>query len=427
MNVLYQQKEQANLHRKNGRYEEALPLYQVLWENSQDKFDGAGLLHCLRKLKRYDEAIPLAKELEKQHLDFNWSRIEITWTYIGGILNKITEKDSLGKTLTIANHILKLNPDNLAVEKVVFTVLKKAKQFKKWDMACEWVDKLNPETIDATPITTDRGNTGWNYVSIWYLHKIRCLIHQGQFLEAIEKVEFVLQKPTQHEKYYRRLEAMAYQKLGKIEEAERILSTLSQARKADWWILHDYANLLKKKGDKEQALQMMYKASALARKIEGILSLLYDAASLAKDLNRKEESYYHFQLWKLIRERNGWKVTDIDGILLEMSKDNELPSTVSYHEALKKCKGYWGDNVSTEKHPKRVNKSIRKSLIGNVINVKEGVPFCFINTGTESFFCFVKDIPGVVAKGLSVQFDAIPSFDKKKNKESWKAINITLR
>ncbi|MFJ5717293.1 hypothetical protein [Neobacillus sp. NPDC093127] len=427
MNELYQLKEQAKSHRQSGQLEEALSIYQKLWGNSQDKYDGVGLLHCLRKLKRFDEAIPLARELEKKHLDLNWCRIEIIWTYIGGFLNQLTEKDSLSKTLNIANHIMKLNPDGLALQKVVFSVLKKSKQYKKWDISCEWVDKINPENIDDTPIETNRGNTGWDYVSIWYLHKIRCLIHQGLYAEAVERVVFVLSKPNQKEKYFKRLQALAYLKQDKLNEAEAILHPLIQGRRVDWWILHDYANLLNKKGGKVQALHFMYKAAGSERRLEGILSLILDAAQLSKELNKIEESYYHFQLFKLIREKNSWSVpVQIEVVLQELIQKEGFSAQVSFYEALNKCQNYWGSSDSIQRNFQKSNRTIRRSLSGKLVNVKDGAPFCFIQSGAESFFCYVNDIPSPAAEGLLVQFDAIPSFDKKKNKESWKASNIIV-
>jgi hypothetical protein len=39
-------------------------------------------------------------------------------------------------------------------------------------------------------------------------------------------------------------------------------------------------------------------------------------------------------------------------------------------------------------------------------------------------FCLKKDLPKNIIDGATLNFDAIPSFDKKRNKESWKAINI---
>ncbi|MHC8522514.1 hypothetical protein ACPJHQ_16450 [Rossellomorea sp. H39__3] len=366
MNSLYQQKEQANELRKSGRLEEALPLYQTLWESAQDKFNGAGLLHCLRKLRRFEEALPLAKELEKQHIGFDWCRREIIWTYIGGYLNQLTEKDTMGKTLNIANHILTLQPDELALQKVVFAVLKKAKQLKKRDIACDWVDKITPENIDSTPIKTERGDTGWNYQTIWYLHKIRCLIHQNSLKDAIDKVDFVLHNLNKKEKYFKRLKATALLKQGNINEAEAILQSLCKARRVEWWLLYDYAMLMNEKGEKTIALDYMYKAASSEKRLEGILGLILDTAKLSKELRRMEESFYHFQLFKLIREKNGWSIQEeVIKELQELSTQYDSNSSVTFHEALKKCRSYWRAN-STEPSRRVEKKNKRTSLSGVV-------------------------------------------------------------
>jgi hypothetical protein len=52
-------------------------------------------------------------------------------------------------------------------------------------------------------------------------------------------------------------------------------------------------------------------------------------------------------------------------------------------------------------------------------------PYCFLLSDTrESYFCRKSDLPEGAADGVMLQFDAMPSFDKKKNQESWKAVNV---
>lgn len=60
-----------------------------------------------------------------------------------------------------------------------------------------------------------------------------------------------------------------------------------------------------------------------------------------------------------------------------------------------------------------------------VVLQNRNAPFYFIKTDNESFFCFTSDIPGELFPGMKVQFDAVPSFDKKK-RESWKAVNVSI-
>ena len=74
MTDLTGQKRKANQLRKAKNFGEALPLYRDLWKETGDKFDGAGLLHCLRKLELFGEALVFADELIDKYPDFDWCR-----------------------------------------------------------------------------------------------------------------------------------------------------------------------------------------------------------------------------------------------------------------------------------------------------------------------------------------------------------------
>jgi hypothetical protein len=55
-------------------------------------------------------------------------------------------------------------------------------------------------------------------------------------------------------------------------------------------------------------------------------------------------------------------------------------------------------------------------------------PFCFIVTENgEDIFCVNSNLPENSNNGDEVIFDAIPSYDKKKQRDSWKAINLRKR
>jgi hypothetical protein len=65
--------------------------------------------------------------------------------------------------------------------------------------------------------------------------------------------------------------------------------------------------------------------------------------------------------------------------------------------------------------------------VGKISLGRDDRPYCFINTDDgQSFFCSKSLLPSNIMDGDEVCFDANPSFDKKKNKESWKASNIRL-
>ena len=176
MNNLKEKKDKANELRKSGNLNKSLSMYRELWKESGDRFDGAGLLHCLRKLKLFDEAIVLADELINKYSDFKWCRIEVIWSYIEGILDKYNEKEPIENVLELAEKIMNLNPDHLALKKVVFKVVKSAIYNNNWEIADEWLDKIEPETLSDKPIQIDSGKEGWSDKSCWYNYKIKVLI-----------------------------------------------------------------------------------------------------------------------------------------------------------------------------------------------------------------------------------------------------------
>jgi tetratricopeptide (TPR) repeat protein len=431
MNNIQQKKQQANELRKQGRIKGALPLYKELYESAaKDKFDCAGYLHCLRKLKKYEEAVTIAEECEEKYPDFNWCRIEIIWTYIGNLKNK-SDTTPLGSIIPIATKIMNLNPDDLQKNTIVLLVLKKAKEFKKFQIACEWVDKINPETLDKNPIVLEKGTTAWSNFLIWHHHKIRCLIHQNKYHEAIKMVNSINAETKQVSKYFRALEALAYELMGSSSESVQILTKLSKNRNVDWWVVHQLANVLKNNGEKEQALERMYEAAVLSYKIESIVTLLQDIALLCQELNRMEESYYHSLLCKLVRQKKEWAVReDVEKLIKETSTFiNKDSMNINFKEVLQKCQTYWGKDIPDGNrlhHERKTNKKHKKALVGTLSQVRQDKPFCFIKTPRESFFCYKSEINVEVVDGLKVQFDVIPSFDKKKQQESLKAVNVVV-
>ena len=430
--ILTEQKQKANLLRKEGNIEEALQIYRNLWNETGDKFDGAGLLHCLRKLELFEEANILADELIAKYLDFDWCRNEAIWTYISGKLNKLESNVSLEDVLEVANRIFDLNPDGLAAKMVVFKVLKSAKSSNDWKTVNEWVIKLDPKSLNTKPMTDSSGREGWSDQSLWYNYRIKGLIENESLNDAIDLIDEISENFPKQKKFFIRLKAQAQYKLGNLSESEKIYQSLCSSHRPDWWLLHEYAKVVRDAGRKDEALKLMYKAANSNPKLELMVSLFEDIGILCKELEMNDESIAHFILCKKIRIEHDWSIPD--AVLNNILDLNDIivnytePPTLS--EVLNICKNYWkislGEEVSL-KNKQQDRRKIRLDLIGNVSLGKEEHPFCFIiSKNGESFFCFKSDLPSSIKNNDTVIFNATLSFDKKKNKESWKASNIHL-
>jgi len=432
---LTEQKQRAKELRKAGKFEEALPLYRDLRKQTGDSFDGAGLLQCLRKLELFDEGINLAEELIVKHPEFNWCRNEVIWTFISGALYKLEENEPLEKVVETAQKIMDMNPKGLAAKMIVFKVLKSSKAHNDWDTINEWIVKIDPNLLSTEPMTDSSGRKGWSDQSLWYNYHIRGLLEKGgkkEAQEAINIVNEISERFLKQRKFFLRLKGLANQKIGNLYEAEKIYQNLCSGDRPDWWMVHEYARVVRDTGRTEDALKLMYEAASRHKKLEAMVSLFADIGMLCKSMGKNKEARAHLILCRYVRDKNDWSVPErvLNGIseLNKIIGNNNAPE--SLEEALSICKGYWLDllgekGVSESKVQDK--RKIRKDLLGKMSLGKLDSSFCFIFTeDEESFFCFKKDLPPDIKDKDKVTFDAIPSFDKKKNKRSWKAKNIQI-
>jgi tetratricopeptide (TPR) repeat protein len=429
---LAEQKQKANQLRKAGEFEDSLQLYRSLWEGEGDKFDGAGLLHCLRKLGLFDEAVVFANELIDKYPDFDWCRREVIWTLISGQLNKLEETEPFEKVLQTAQKIMDLKPDDLAKKKVVFKILKSAKSSNHWKIVNEWVVNIDPASLSTEPMTDSSGREGWCDQSLWYNYRINGLIQQGDPKEAIVLVDEILEHFPKQRKFFLRLKALANHSLGNFPESEKIYQDLCSRYKPDWWLLHEYAKVVRDIGRKEDALKLMYRAASSNQKLESMVALFVDIGMLCKTLELYDDAKAHLILCKYIRNEKGWSVPEsITDTINELDKiigNKDKPSSLK--EALSLCRTTWNHLLDKDnfKELSIKRQKIKKGLVGKVSFGQQDRPYCFINSeGTQSFFCHKSDLPPDTKDGNEVVFDAIPSFDKKKNKESWKASNVQVK
>ena len=192
--------------------------------------------------------------------------------------------------------------------------------------------------------------------------------------------------------------------------------------------MHEYAKVVRDESQKDEALKIMYQAANSHPKLEAMVTLLVDIGNLCKELGKNEEARAHFTLCKYVRDEQGWSIPhSIGSTIDELNKliGNSYEPT-SLKEALNLCRNEWKRVAGKEeKLSLQRDRKSRRELAGRVNSGKTNQPFCFIITqDKESFFCFKSDLPNDIKNNEEVIFNAVPSFDKKKNKESWKAVDI---
>ncbi|SHJ41153.1 hypothetical protein SAMN04488028_10124 [Reichenbachiella agariperforans] len=411
--------QKANDLRKNGDFKEAKELYLEVWKEGNDKFSAAGLLHCYRKLGEFEQSLEILDEIIEKYSDFNWVKIECIWTIIQGKLYRLPEDEDTNTVITIGNQILELEPEFIALKTVVFKVLKSAKKNKDWNTILEWIDRIDPvELEDQNEIKKD-----WTDQELWYYYKVATLNKSGSHEAAYELALSVVDKFPRKKKFFKREIAISKISQDEFKEGEKIYSELIRKPNSDWWLLNEYGEILMKNGKSDEAFAAFCKAAHSIGPLGHKVKLFKKLADILIDKNQVQNALAHLILINKVREREGWGVSnDIDMIINDLSASGEkIDENLNEKELHNMCKEVWKNNTPDTElvHAKR------KNLRGKVNLGDPNKPFCFIATrDKESFFCFKSELPQSVSNGTLVRFDLKKSFDKKKKKESWIAINI---
>ncbi len=413
---------EANELRKSGEFEEAVKLYEELWEAKKDKFTAAGLLHCYRKIKQHDKALAFSEVVFEKYSDFKWCKNECIWANIFGRLYRLEEDIDTLTVTDIANNILEMNPELTAFNMVAFKVAKVAKKNRDWEIMNEWLIKIDPNQLQDESAV--KGN--WTNKELWYYYRSAGLIANGNFNEGIELVNQVKDQFKGKAKFFERLVAKASIAQENFTAGEEIYNKLTRKGRVDWWMLHEYAKVLLKNGKEEDALKSMFKAAITLGPVTNKVSLFRDLADAMLRTQKPKEALYHYQLVRCIREEQGWFVSDELIEIIEQLKSKEqkvdLPTTSS--DCIQTCKKTWLANVDENDGPPPKQKT--RNLKGKVKLGTTNKPFCFIETREkESFFCSKDDLPDGTQNGQLVNFDLKPSFDKKKGRTSWRAVRVS--
>ena len=147
-------------------------------------------------------------------------------------------------------------------------------------------------------------------------------------------------------------------------------------------------------------------------------------------MEKYKDARAHLILCKYIRENKGWSIPEqIISAINKLNQHLSESEPESQKEAYSICHSEWIKLLREEGLTQIPDnkREIRRGLIGRVNSIRDDRSFCFINTtDNQSFFCSKSELPYTINNGDELHFDAIPSYDKKKGKDSWRAANIRI-
>jgi len=378
--------------------------------------------------KQYDKALTLLDGLIKNEKATEWDRFRAGWC----IYYTKFKNASGDAVIRIAHEILSLMPKEKRETDLLvqITALKTVDSLKNknnesgYTRIIELLDLLNPESLnEETGTGFDGKGKQIEYASNkekYYAEKTRALFELKRWSECIDSCEEALGKIAKfhygNDIWFKRRRALSLNGLGRHEEALLGLREVL-AQKHDWFIESELAIILHELGDHDSAWHHAVNASIglQSKDAEYGVKLFELMGNILTSMQRPNEAEQHFMLAAAIRNEKGWSIPES---LKSLTGSKNATHNKGVQEVLLELRSFW----QSEK------KSWTKILHGKIKNILNDGACGFIigDDGNDYYFrtkSFIQMSNGI-KNGMEVRFEAIKSYDKKKQKDSLEAIRI---
>lgn len=375
--------------------------------------------------KKYEEAIEIyEKEYSQKPDKFTiWDKRFYSWAIYHLHIKNFESEDELIESVNLVTHLIPqadLNKEPVCA--YTFSVFKAMDYYyglKEFDLLLQWMEKIDVDLLDTKHddyngrTYPSRKEKYYNYMSKAYLELNdydECIAISKKALESLDSFA------NSSDIWYKWRIAKSLKELAEYEEAIEYLMEVSKVKK-DWFVDLEIADNYYFNSDKDNSLKY---ASRAALK-PGFPDLKINLYPLIRDLikdNYPDEALKHDYLVYSVKLAKDWP---IDDWLSEKIEENGLDIENRNYKAIEKeLKPFWNSL-------KYENQELKYGTITKIF--EHGKSGFITSEDNESVYFNVYDIVGdksYLREYASVSFYTEKSFDKSKNKESTKAVNIEL-
>ncbi len=412
---------------KNGDYSKAVALFENLWSTARTPKVAWGYGQALRKAGQLRKAETFLQEALEQFPDNQWLKTELFWTLYSKEIKPARDREGLPHLLQSASQMMNLVEDPWAISRLALTVMKVAKQKGQWATVLSWANRIDPSVLSSTPKSMGK-RQGMAEKEVWYINKSRALYELGKYREAREAALAGLNDyPKSFFLARTAALALAYSppQGQHTQEALQELENLLDHPRADWYLKADLAQVAMLAGHLQKAQRFIGQALLETKQDpKYMLKGFKTVAELALSIGDPITAFFHLELIKQVRNREGWEVSDklqllerkvIKALTMQDVEKPTLPE--SFQALLKMCRDTWRAwAVAGERR-----------FTGTIKVLKGNFGFIARDDAPEDVFVLVRDLPKRARReGARVEFSITKSFDRKKNRDSVRAVRITL-
>jgi tetratricopeptide (TPR) repeat protein len=183
---LQEQKEKAKVLLRSEKFSDALPIFQTIWDQEKNEWNGYYLAQCLRKVEAFEEAVDLHLELTQNYPYSKPLLHEKLWLDYKTKLSRWTNADFLDSAETILQHASQ--HDKFTKNLFIKTILRVARQFfpGEGDLKQTWLDRMDQSLL---------GNNVFRFNNIvypadrkrYFIEYADALINQNSHIDYLEE------------------------------------------------------------------------------------------------------------------------------------------------------------------------------------------------------------------------------------------------
>ncbi|MBO6122689.1 MAG: hypothetical protein J6P09_02470 [Methanobrevibacter sp.] len=371
----------------------------------------------LYQAKKYDEALTIyEKRYNESPEDLNrWDKIFYSWSLYQLYIKQADDEDKMFESAELVTELI--NQDDLnerpvcAYTLTVFKILDQLYSENDYYDLLAWLDKINPELLDEKRFETDervyrsKKEKYYDYATKAYFEVEdyeKCIETSKEALEVLENFT------NSSDVWYNWRIAKSYKELLKNREALEYLKEVVKVKK-DWFVQKEMAENYHVLGENEKAEDYICEAVLTNDSVTIKVNLYYLAYNVLKQIN-PELALRHAELFYAIKLENDSQIPDdIEELMIDDDLDkNALESEI---------RQYW------QQH-KFKNQELQHGTVTRIF--EHGRSGFITSDNDESIYFNVSEYNGDDLKvGDYVSFYTEKSFDKSKNRESTRAVNIS--
>lgn len=417
----------AETLRKAEIFGRAAKAFKEFWDQTGDPEAGWRYAHCMRKSGYWESALTTLNELAEWYPLHDDIKQERVWALYEGRLLPAKQQSDSQAVIEAARDMVAAEAEGTALKMAVFAVLAAAKTKGHWKLVSAWCDLLEPAQLDNRNRGTGKGTIPSDRER-WYFAKVKSVIHlEDWHVAAVVAEEACREFPNN--KNFVRWKANSWAGMGMPREAVNLLGTLRP--RIPWYALADMARYTLELEEPEEAWELALEAAAAVGQDSAKVNLWELMARLALAVVSPEAALSHVGLMQAIRNEESWPLRpshqELIWTVLQENQLSELP-VYPVREWKKLCRASWGLAGDTGLNADIAKPEVERRL-GRVMGWDPERTFAFLepDDGGEQIFVLSKDLPTEARENrASVSFRTIKHFDKRKNRESLRAVQVAM-